>query len=118
MDENNLYYYKGMVRSVYDGDTARVDIDLGMSITIANEPVRLNRINAPEVRGTEREKGLASRDYLRSRIDGKEILLQTEKDDKGKYGRYIVDIWLKENDAYTNINDELVAEGFAAYKSY
>ncbi|MFQ5588857.1 MAG: thermonuclease family protein, partial [Nitrospiria bacterium] len=103
MMDQNLYYYKGFVRSVYDGDTIRVDIDLGLSVGIKNEPVRLNRINAPEVRGRERELGLKSRDYLRERIDNKEIILQTEKDDKGKYGRYIVEIWLKEQADYINI---------------
>lgn len=118
MNENKLYHYKAKVISVYDGDTARVDIDLGMSIIVHNEPVRLNRINAPEVKGEERPQGLLSRDYLQQRIEGKEVLLQTEKDEKGKYGRYIVEIWLPENGDYVNINDELVERGLAEYRNY
>lgn len=61
MNEDKLYYYKGTVQSVYDGDTIRVDIDLGLNIVVKNEAVRLSRINAPEVRGEERERGLAAR---------------------------------------------------------
>ncbi len=118
MDPRNLFYYKGKVISVYDGDTVRIDIDLGLSIIVKNEPVRLSRINAPEVRGQEKTLGFLSRDYLKNRIENKEILLQTEKDDKGKYGRYIVEIWIKDQEEYININDELVQKGFAAYKEY
>ncbi len=80
--------------------------------------MRLSRINAPEIKGDERELGLISRDYLRQRIEGKDVLLQTEKDDKGKYGRYLVEIWLPENGGYVNINDELVDRGLAEYKEY
>lgn len=118
MIDDKLYHYRGKVISVYDGDTMRVDIDLGLSIIVHNEPVRLNRINAPEVTGVERPQGLLARDYLRSRLEGKEVLLQTQKDDKGKYGRYIVEVWLEEGSTYININDELVTEGLAQYKTY
>jgi micrococcal nuclease len=118
MNEDKLYYYKGTVQSVYDGDTIRVDIDLGLNIVVKNEAVRLSRINAPEVRGEERERGLAARDYLRSRIEDRDILLQTLKDQKGKFGRYLGEVWLKEKGKYININDEIVAEGFAVYKEY
>ncbi len=50
-------------------------------------------------------------DFLRSKIDGKELIIKTVKDKKGKYGRYLADIWI-------NINDLMVAEGFAVYKDY
>lgn len=43
-----LYKYCAKVMSVYDGDTIRVDIDLGLKTWIKNESIRLNRINAPE----------------------------------------------------------------------
>ncbi len=88
-------------------------------MTLSNEPVRLNRINAPEVRGAERPQGLEAKAYLKERIEGKDVLLETIKEDKkGKYGRYIVEVWLKQDDSYYNINDEMVTEGFAIYKSY
>jgi len=117
--ENYLYHYRANVTSVYDGDTCTVDIDLGLGIWVKGEKIRLYRINAPEVRGEEREDGLKSRDFLRSLIDGKSVVLRTLKDDKGKYGRYIADIFLAgENGTMVNINDRLVSEGFAEYKDY
>ncbi len=113
-----LYFYKARVVSVYDGDTCRMDIDLGMNIWIRNEPIRLYRINAPELRGDERPQGLASRDYLRELILDREVFLQTVKDKKGKYGRYLGEIWLQIDGQYQNVNDMMVAAGHAVYKDY
>jgi micrococcal nuclease len=79
----------------------------------------LYRINAPEVRGLERERGLASRDFLRALIEGKEVFLQTVRDQKGKYGRYLADIWLEQADgSWLNVNDYLVTHGHAEYRDY
>jgi micrococcal nuclease len=113
-----LYHYKAFISDAYDGDTVTADIDLGLKTIVKGEKLRLNRINTPEVRGEEKEAGKISRDYLRGRIVGKTVLIETFKDKKGKYGRYIAEIWLPENGDYTNINDELVAKGFAEYHEY
>lgn len=118
MDEN-LYHYKADVVSVYDGDTCTMNIDLGLGTWLHGEKIRLSRINAPELRNDERTKGLAARDFLREKILGKQVLISTIKDKKGKYGRYIADIWLKGTDGnYLNINDELVSAGHAQYVQY
>ena len=45
-------------------------------------------------------------------------MLETKKDKKGKYGRYIGEIWLETEDGYENINDMLVKNGYAEYKNY
>jgi len=117
--ERTLYHYKAIVTSVYDGDTCTVDIDLGLSAWIRGEKLRLNRINAPELRGDERAKGLLSRDFLRDKIHGKEITIETIKDRREKYGRYLAEIWLEEKKGkFININDLLVKEGFAKYQKY
>lgn len=113
-----LYQYRAKVMSVYDGDTIRVDIDLGLKTWIKNESIRLHRINAPEVRGSEKVKGLKSRDYLRKLILKKEVIIQTIKDKKGKYGRYLGEIWIEKNKQWININDLLVTKGYASYKEY
>ena len=95
------------------------DIDLGLNTWVRGEKLRLYRINAPELRGPERPEGLKSRDFLREQIDGKSIIIQTVKDRKGNFGRYLADIWLpKDNGSMVNINDLLVEKGFAEYKSY
>ncbi len=116
---STLYHYKAIVVSVYDGDTITVDIDIGLHIWSRKVKIRFARIDAPEVRGEERDKGLISRDYLRCLILNKEIIVQTIKDGKGKYGRYIGEIWLKINEnEYLNVNDEMVNKDLAVYKSY
>ena len=116
--DHTLYHYKAKVVSVYDGDTCRVDIDLGLNVWVKNEPIRLYRIDAPEIRGDERQKGLLARDFLRQLILGKEIFLQTIKDKKGKYGRYLGEIWLRVDGEYKNINDLMVEKGHAVYKNF
>jgi len=117
--EDQLYNYRARVVSVYDGDTIRVDIDLGLKTWVHNEPLRLSRINAPEVRGEERPEGLNARDFLREKILNKDVIIETLKDEKGKYGRYLAEIWLKDDsEDYVNINDLMVEEGHAIYKQY
>ena len=113
-----LYHYVAQVQSVYDGDTCRVDIDLGLGIWLRNEKLRLVRINAPEVTGETKKAGLASRDALRERIQDRTVIIETLKDQRGKYGRYLAEIWLEENGGFTNINDELVRQGHAVYQEY
>jgi len=114
-----LYYYKAKITAVYDGDTCTADIDLGLHTVRKNEKIRLARINAPEVRGSQREQGLISRDFLRNLILDKAILIQTIKDKQGKYGRFLGEIWLINDDgSLSNINDLMVSSGFAEYKEY
>jgi micrococcal nuclease len=116
--DSELFHYTAQVQSVYDGDTCRVDIDLGLGIWIRNEKLRLVRINAPEITGPEKTRGEASRDFLRELIDGKEIIIETVKDKRGKYGRYLAEIWIEQNGGWINVNDALVAAGHAIYQDY
>ena len=114
-----LFHYRAHVTSVYDGDTCTVDIDLGLGVWVRGEKLRLHRINAPELRGRSSKRGHAARDYLKSLIDGKDVLLQTIKDRREKYGRYLAEIWLEQKDAPPlNVNDALVAAGHARYQTY
>ncbi len=114
-----MYEYRvDEVIKIYDGDTITVKIDLGFSIT-KKEKIRLSRINTPEIRGEERPEGLVSRDWLRNRINSAiennvDIIIKTNKDIKGKYGRYIGDVFISD----ICINDELVSLGLAEYKEY
>ncbi|MEW8508937.1 MAG: thermonuclease family protein [Candidatus Thiodiazotropha sp.] len=108
------YTYRAIVTGVYDGDTVTVDIDLGLSTWVHGEKLRLHRIDAPEVRGADRPAGLESRDWLREKVLGKTVIIQTVKDRKGKYGRYLAEIWLNRQ----NVNDLIVAAGHAEYRDY
>lgn len=104
------YVYQAIVKSIYDGDTIRVDIDCGFNVWQKNVPVRLKGINAPEVTGAERAQGLASRDWLITKIPvGTHIMLKTERNTQEKYGRWLGTIYLND----TNLNELMITEGFA-----
>jgi micrococcal nuclease len=104
------YTYNAVVRSVYDADTIRVDIDTGFSTWRHNESIRLLGIDAPEIRGEERPEGLISKAWLLDKIPpGTEIIIQTIRDRTGKYGRYLAYIW---HDG-VNLNEQMLIEGIA-----
>jgi micrococcal nuclease len=113
----HMYVYQAVVVRVYDGDTITVRIDLGFGVSKI-ETLRLFGIDTPEVRGDEREAGLKSRDWLRTLILNKEIIVKTYKDKKGKYGRYLADIFIEQETGPVNINDWLVRENLAERKEY
>ena len=116
-----MYEYKATVISVYDGDTITVDIELGFGIIFHKQKLRLAYIDAPEVKGEEREQGLVSRDRVRELILGKEITIKTYKDSKGKYGRWIAEVFYKEfpEEGYTiSLNEQLINEGLAEKHIY
>lgn len=105
----DLYVYKAFIRKVIDGDSVRADIDLGFGVILSNQSVRLIRIDAPEIRGKERPEGLKSKEALKKRVEGKWIYIKSSKDKKGKYGRWLAELW----DDDTCINDWLISEGLA-----
>lgn len=109
-----MYKYRATVVGVYDGDSITVDIDLGFYVEFRRQKIRLFGINAPEVRGDERIEGVKSRDWLREKILGKDVIIETYKDSKGKYGRWLGVIWLDG----ANINEALVDNGLAEFKVY
>ena len=95
-----------------------MDIDLGLSVTLHGQKIRLARIDAPELRGRSQRRGRSARDFLRAEILGQEILLQTVKDRKGKYGRYLGELWVQRGRRRVNVNNLLVAEGHAKFVEY
>lgn len=91
--QKNEYIYNAEIISVYDGDTVTAIVDLGFNV-LTVQKLRLAEIDTPELRGSERENGLIVRDVVRKIILNKEVLIQTIKDKKGKYGRYIAKIYI------------------------
>ena len=118
------YTYKATVVSVYDGDTMRVNIDMGFGILNKGETgkgvsLRLFGINAPEVRGESKETGKFVRDFVRNKVLGKDIVIETIRDTKGKYGRYLAKIYYKNSEnEQVYLNEELVNNNFAILKKY
>jgi len=111
-----LYHYKAEVLSVYDGDTVTLMIDQGMK-HFARVKVRMIGIDTPEIRTKdleEKKRGYEAKDYLKSRIEGKTIIVQTLK--KGKFGRWLGVMWDYTEDADDlgeSLNDEMIRMGHA-----
>lgn len=108
------YLYKATVTKVYDGDTITCNINCGFGIILQNQKIRLYGLNTKEVRGEEKEEGIKVRDLLREKILNKDIILETLKDKKGKYGRYLGIIHCDNK----NINDWLLESGYAEKVNY
>jgi len=105
-----MYEYRAFVLRVVDGDTIDVETDLGFSVVLAQR-LRLAGINAPEVKGAEREKGLETAAWLRNRIEGREVVIRTIQDKQEKYGRYLAEVFLVGVDV--SLNQEMVQLGLA-----
>jgi len=117
--QSKLYYYAGHVTSVYDGDTFTVDLDIGLGIWRRSQTIRLWKVNTPELRGADREKGLEARDFVAALILDKAILLRTILDKRGadrteKFGRLLGEVLLPgETDDVINLNELLIRQGIA-----
>ena len=102
---------KGVVIKVYDGDT----ITIASKLPFANSPlyrfsVRLNGIDAPEIKSTvEEEKTAATevRNLLSARILNKTVSLKNIQNEK--YGRVLADVYLDD----LCINEWLLQERLA-----
>lgn len=127
-----MYQYKAVIQKIVDGDTMEIDIDLGLLVWIHGEKVRLYGVNTPEVFGVKKgtkewEKGNKASTFVKEVLKEKdEIIVETIKDKKEKYGRYLALVYIKINPELLNglsgirnvndfycLNDILIAKGFA-----
>ena len=108
-----MYIYKAEVVKVVDGDTIDCVVDLGFHMK-AEIRFRLARINTPEVRGIEKEEGVASKQWLIDRLNAANNTVTIKTAKTGKYGRWLAEIFIDE----ININDELVKNELAKYVDY
>lgn len=108
--------YKAKCISVYDADSATFLVDCGFYITHEIK-TRFLGIDTPELRTKnlkEKKLGIEARDFVRSLILKKKVIIKTylnkkEQNRKGKYGRYLCEVWLGD----IKLNDLLVEEEYA-----
>jgi micrococcal nuclease len=103
-----MYYYNSRVEKVIDGDTVRLDIDLGFTVHWKSN-CRLYGINTPELNSKDPEKkmkALEAKQFLIDNLTEQVIIHSRELD---KYGRPLVDIYVEGR----LINDELIENGLA-----
>jgi micrococcal nuclease len=114
MKPTNLYHYKAYVTRVYSGESCIVDIDLGLDVWTRGREIRFHRIQAPASTGNGKQAAQEARDFLRSLILDREVLLRTVKDRTGKSKSLPAEmVVVTESGEIINVNEALVAAGHA-----
>ena len=91
--KKNPYFYDGKIIRIIDGDTFEIVFDLGFYIAVRTK-CRLYGIDTPETRGRKKSKlGLEVKQYVEKLILDKTFEMDVLKT-TGKYGRWLVDIYL------------------------
>ena len=107
------FVYNAKIKRVVDGDTVDVDIDLGFGIWFRNQRIRLMGVDTPEKRTRDLEEkkfGLLATGIVEGFCPvGKDVLLETFLDDKGKFGRILGNIVVDG----VNINEYLIENHYA-----
>ena len=94
----NMYTYSAKVKRVIDGDSVVFEwVDLGLHTFIHHESCRLFAIDTAEKRGGSKETkalGLLATEFVQERLPaGKEVVIKTELDRTGKFGRILATIY-------------------------
>lgn len=137
----DFYYYKASFKRLYDADTITLDIDLGFGIWLKDQQIRLWGIDAYEVRGPERLRGLAAKEFAEDLLLAtggapRPIIIRSVKDKKGKYGRWLAELFVQRSyfvdrsgvthydhsksnfTEWINLNHSLVVNGHAEIVEY
>jgi endonuclease YncB( thermonuclease family) len=99
-----LYTYKGTVERVVDGDTLRVQIDLGFK-NMVRQYLRFAHINTAEIKT---KPGQRARNFVKRTL-GQTTEVEFRSNRRDKYDRYLSDVWA----GGQYLNNALLREGFA-----
>ena len=118
------FCYNATVVRIVDGDTIRLDIDLGFDIVLKNQSVRLYKVDTPECRTRdleEKERGLAAKARLQEILEynGNQCILKVSG--LGKFGRALATVHVTSLSPVStetgitdiNVNKQLIEEGHA-----
>jgi len=84
------------VNSVYDGDTFRVDLDTLPPIIGKNIRIRVNGVDAPEIKGKcqyEKDLAVKARDFVRDKLTSAKHINLTNMQ-RGKYFRIVAYVFV------------------------
>ena len=108
------------VVKIIDGDTIRVNLDLGFRVGMTEQTLRLLRVNTPETKGPTREAGMRAKAFtagwLKSHTN---LVMRSRKVEPGhavedSFGRYLVEVYGDdEKGEQTCLNDALLFTGNA-----
>jgi micrococcal nuclease len=111
------FVYEATVLEVHDGDTIKVEIDLGFQMKFTDK-IRFYGINAPELKIRNDKNKLVEnpegtktlnvvKDYLKP---GTVIVIETMKDKKEKFGRYLAKVHVIAKDGSQFCLNEMLLE--------
>ena len=98
-----MYEYKiSNIVKIIDGDSLRVDLDLGFKIQLSNATLRLHGIDTPESsqrkRLEERKLGIKAKEFLVNILEGNKDNLIMKATERGKFGRILAEIFIDSTD--------------------
>jgi len=119
------FVYEAKVIEIHDGDTIKVEIDLGFQMKFTDK-IRFYGLNAPELKIRNENKKLVEnplgtqtlnivKDFIKP---GDTIVIETVKDKKEKFGRYLANIYVTKGSEQIFLNDHLLNNGFAVPMKY
>ena len=100
--------YSADVFNVVDGDTFDAIIHLPFEVSQVFR-IRLYGINTPEVRGSEKAKGKIVKNIVSELILDKSV--EVEDAGKGKFGRALARVYMKDGEMLTDLTDYLLENG-------
>lgn len=119
------FVYEAKVLSVHDGDTISVEIDLGFELKFTDK-IRFYGLNAPELKMrndknklVENPSGSKTLEIVKEFLPiGSTIVVETIKDKKEKYGRYLANIYAMRDGKQINVNKWLLDYELAVPMKY
>jgi|TARA_R110000744_G_scaffold251163_1_gene367153 micrococcal nuclease len=106
-----MYQYKVTLDRIVDGDTIDVNVDLGFTVWLSKQRIRLMGVDTWESRTRNLEvkaKGLLAKEFTKHMVsEAEEIILISHG--KGKYGRILGEVICDG----VSLNDALVENGHA-----
>lgn len=107
-----MYIYKAFVLAVLDADTIIATIDMGFQV-YKRQRLKLANVEV----SLDDYQNKKTRDWLKSLILNKDVLLKVKKSGRGDNGVYYAEVFIDEENEIKSINEWLVRENLANYKN-
>lgn len=108
------YIYAGLVLDVHDGDTYKINVDLGFRVS-TQQQIRLHGVNCPEL---NTGAGKKVKDYVTDLIADKTVLLRSYRGQQS-FARWVADVSYQDASlGYVDLARHLVATGHARNATY
>jgi len=116
--DDKLFWYKAEVIRVVDGDTIKLEFDMGLAV-YHYISLHLKGVDTPEIFGVNKEseeyaRGIAAKTFVEECLLGKTVWVHTYKDKTGKYGRYLGDVFFQDEEGkHVSISKLLLEDNLA-----